>query len=207
MVVGACEAHVVVHADPFGQLDIHLGSAVIAFVTIAAHIHEAVLVEIAHGSVETEFVAAAVYAGIMLLRESRAFVHHVVPVHIIDTVSVAVIPCHTVLRPNGIDGFAVGGDTCARADGLGVMIFLDGCHAFGIEEHRLSLVGLRVVEPGGVVYGIHHVLATYQTAEPETVVVVHSQAAVFAAALGGDKNHTERCAATVDARCGGIFQH
>ena len=207
MVVGARETHVVVHADPFGQLDIHLGSAIVAFVTIATHIHEAVLVEIAHGGVETEFVAAAVDTGIMLLREGRAFVHHVVPVHVVDTVSVAVIPCHAILRTNGIDGSSVGGESGARADGLGVMIFLDGGHALGVEEHRLSLVGLRIVEPGGVVDGIHHVLAADQTAEAEAVVVVHFQSAVFAAALGGDKNHAERCAATVDARGGGILQH
>ena len=50
-------------------------------------------------------------------------------------------------------------------------------------------------------------LAANQVAETEAVVVVHRHAAVPAAALGGDENHAERCARTVDARGCSVFQH
>ena len=46
MIVGAGKTHVVVHANPLGQLDVHLGGTVVALVTIATHVHETALVQI-----------------------------------------------------------------------------------------------------------------------------------------------------------------
>ena len=78
------------------------------------------------------------------------------------------------------------------------MILLDGCHALGIEEYRLTLIGLGIVQPRSIVNRVHHVLATNQVAETETVVIVHLHLAVLATTLGSDQNHTERCTATID---------
>ena len=97
MIVGTCEAHAVVHADPLGQFDIHLGRTVVTLETIAAHIHETTLIEIANRCIVVDLLTTASHTGIVLLREGCALIDHVVPVDIIDTIAIAVVPCHTVL--------------------------------------------------------------------------------------------------------------
>ena len=134
----------------------------------------------------------------MFLRESRILINHIVPVDIVDTVAITIVPGYTVLRTDSVNQLTIGSTTCARTYWCGLVILLDSSHTLGIEEYRLTLIGLGIVQPRSVVNRVHHVLATNQVAETEAVVIVNLYLAILATVLSGNQDNTERCTATID---------
>ena len=143
----------------------------------------------------------------MFHRESCPFVDYIIPVDIVDTITIAICPCGTILGRDSIKQGTVGSLTNTRTIWSGVVVSHDLLHSVFTEEHTLSTVCLGIIHPSGIVDRVHHVFATNQITKLETVVIVYRHFAFSTTILRGDQDDTERCTRSIDRRGCGILQY
>ena len=192
--------------QPIGNLRTNLSCRIVTVVLILIQLHETTIVQVVERSIEIKLIITAAHTCVMLLREGCALIQGIIPIYIIYTKAVAIIPCCTVAGIDTIEQVTIGILSGTRTYRSGIVISHDLIHTLLIEEHTTTTVGMSIVYPCCIVNRVHHVLATNHTAETEAVVIVDSNLTRLTF-LGSNQDYTERCTGTIDRRCSSILQY
>ena len=204
--IGTGPAGRVIQVQPIGNLRTNLSCRIVTVVLILIQLHETAIVQVVERSIEIKLIITAAHTCVMLLREGCALIQGIIPINVIYSIAVAIIPCCAVAGIDTVEQVTIGILSGTRTYRSGIVISHDLIHTLLIEEHTTTTIGMSIVYPCCIVNRVHHVLATNHTAEAEAVVIVDSNLTRLTF-LGSNQDHTERRTGTIDRRCSSILQY
>ena len=79
--------------QPIGNLRTNLSCRIVTVVLILIQLHETAIVQVVERSIEIKLIITAANTCVMLLREGCALIQGIIPIYIIYTCTITIIPC------------------------------------------------------------------------------------------------------------------
>ena len=183
-----------IQSCPRSQFGRNLGCHIVTVQAFVTQLNQTSVVQVVQGEIIVHLFRTSGSTDVMFLRESHVLINYVIPVHIVVTGCITVLPVTVGTGGNGRSQLA----TLVVQNSLQVLIR-------EVMAPTRSIV-TTVIEISGKCIRVHSVRHVNRRSPTETVVVVNLGLACLTG-LGCNQDNTERSTGTIDGRSCRILQY